>query len=160
MHTAELLKNSNILAKAKPNSKIFKPVYQGPGWVRIMKKIVVENIETHFLYCQQSSWYCSVLYISVAEIWNVHMWRFFLWVPCRRLFLLKNTHTKISFIIGTKYCTVYIFAFWKLLTRGQIEEQRELHSLWDIIKYWRIWHGHRHPQQSPKIQHNTHKNKR
>ena len=29
---------SNISAKLKPNSKILKPVYQGPRWVRIMEK--------------------------------------------------------------------------------------------------------------------------
>ena len=42
-------KNSNISAKLKPNLKILKPVLWGPGWVRIMKKIDVENLVTHSL---------------------------------------------------------------------------------------------------------------
>ena len=40
---------SNISAKSKPNSKILKPVYQGPVWVRIMKKMEVKNLVTHSL---------------------------------------------------------------------------------------------------------------
>ena len=38
MHTAELIKSSNISANSKPNSKILYPVYHGPRWVRIMTK--------------------------------------------------------------------------------------------------------------------------
>ena len=34
----ELFKNSNISSKSKQNSKILQPVYQGPRWVRLMKK--------------------------------------------------------------------------------------------------------------------------
>ena len=37
----------NISTKLKPNSKILKPVYQGPRWVRIMKKMEVKNLVTH-----------------------------------------------------------------------------------------------------------------
>ena len=38
-----------ISAKSKPNSKILFPVYQGPRWVLIMKKIEVENLAKHSL---------------------------------------------------------------------------------------------------------------
>ena len=37
-HRGVFFKNLNILTKLKPNSKILQPVYQGPRWVRIMKK--------------------------------------------------------------------------------------------------------------------------
>ena len=40
---------SNILAKSAANKKLIKSVHQGPGWVRIMKKIEVENLLTHSL---------------------------------------------------------------------------------------------------------------
>ena len=40
---------TNILAKSAPNKKLIKSVHQGPGWVRIMKKIEVENLLTHSL---------------------------------------------------------------------------------------------------------------
>ena len=48
IHTAEFIKNLNILVKSKPNSKILYPVYQGPRWVWIMKK-AVKNLVTHSL---------------------------------------------------------------------------------------------------------------
>ena len=37
-------KSSNISAKSKQNLKMIKPVYQGPRWVRMMKKLGVENL--------------------------------------------------------------------------------------------------------------------
>ena len=37
---------SNISAKSKLNAKILQPVYQGPRWVQIMKKLEVENLVT------------------------------------------------------------------------------------------------------------------
>ena len=50
IHTTELNFSNLVieyLGESKPNSKILWPVYQGPGWVRIMKKIEVENLVTH-----------------------------------------------------------------------------------------------------------------
>ena len=38
-----------LLQKSKPNLKILKPVYQGPRWVWIMKKMELENLLTHSL---------------------------------------------------------------------------------------------------------------
>ena len=49
MQTGDHFKNSNISAKCKLNSKILYPVYPGPRWVQIMKKIKVENLVTHSL---------------------------------------------------------------------------------------------------------------
>ena len=50
MQTGDHFKNSNISAKCKLNSKILLyPVYPGPRWVQIMKKIKVENLVTHSL---------------------------------------------------------------------------------------------------------------
>ena len=37
------------LGKIELNSKIFKPVYQGPGWAQIMKKMEFENLVAHSL---------------------------------------------------------------------------------------------------------------
>ena len=38
-----------LTSKSKPNSKIIRPDYQWPGWVRIMKKMEDENLVTHSL---------------------------------------------------------------------------------------------------------------
>ena len=37
------------LGEIETNSKILKPVYQGPRWIRIMKEMEVENLVTHSL---------------------------------------------------------------------------------------------------------------
>ena len=52
MHIAEL--NFSIfmieyLGEIETEFEILKPVYQGPRWVRIMKKTKVENLVTHSL---------------------------------------------------------------------------------------------------------------
>ena len=51
MNMAQFLKNSNILAKSKPNSKVLPPVEQGPRWVfESWKKTEIENLWDTLLF--------------------------------------------------------------------------------------------------------------
>ena len=57
MHIAELnflIFVIEYLGEINTEFEILKPVYQGPRWVRIMKKTKVENLVTHSLQTTKS----------------------------------------------------------------------------------------------------------
>ena len=59
---------SNISSNLKPNSKILKPVYQRPEWVRTWEKLEVENLVAHSLQGYTSKRRLGTKHLSTKQL--------------------------------------------------------------------------------------------